>query len=137
MAKLLFVNYDAFLKYFEPENDEQEKQLRRFFEKLVSGKVKAYTTTHSLIKLVEELEATGRWTREEIVKNLHLILLTPNLKLNFRDVMEEALKLYSEKDISLLNAYHLVIMQRMKAEKAVTFSSDFRRQKKYDFQEAE
>jgi predicted nucleic-acid-binding protein len=135
MSKLLFLNYDAFLRYFEPKNKEEQKLLRNFFEKLVNGRIKAFTTTHSLIKLAEELERTGRWTREEISYNLRLILLTPNLKLNFRDVFEEALEIYSKRNISFLNAYHCAIMRRMNSEKAVTFSEDFEAEEKLNLKE--
>lgn len=126
MKKLIFINYDIFIKFFEPESKKEFEDIKQFFNDVVSSKVRAYTTTHCLIKLAELLESSGRWTREEIARNLELILLTPNIKINFRDVIESALEIYRHSNTSLLNAYHIAVMKRMKAQDCFTYDSYFK-----------
>lgn len=130
MKNFVFIDRDIFLFFFEPEDEENHKLIKDFFTQVIEGKIKAYTTTHVILSLAEALESTGRWKKEEIARNIQLILLTPNLKVNYREILEDALVTYlNEKDISFQDAYHLEIMKKMKATAYASLSNKFKNHK--------
>lgn len=124
MSDLVFLNYDVFFRFFEPENKEEQEKVRNFFEDIIASKFKAFTTTHALIKLAECLESTGRWSREEIAHNIEMILMTPNIRINYRDVLKESLDAYARGETSLFNSFHIQIMKKMKATTCFSFDEE-------------
>lgn len=113
MKQLYFVDEDIFLKFFIQENENEAKNIRLFFEKVVSGELKAFTTTHVIISVADKLKEHYGWSKEDIATNIRLILSTPNLKVNYKDVLNSALSLFESKDISFYSAYHIEVMKRM------------------------
>ncbi|MCX7831607.1 MAG: PIN domain-containing protein [Actinobacteria bacterium] len=125
MKDLVFIDHQTFLTFFEPEDNRVQQKIADFFNQIINGKQKAYTTTHVLIKVAEKLEESGRWKKEEIANNLKLVLLTPNLKVSYKDVFEEAIKTYLESDLNLFDSYHVVIMKRMGSKKYFSINKKF------------
>lgn len=122
---MVFVSEDIFLDFFAPSDNQKFLYAKSFFESLVNGKVKAFTTTPVLINIADKLAKNYGWKKREIAHNLELILSTPNLKINFRDVLVSALKLYKENNISFPTAYHAEVMKRMGTEVLASNSKEF------------
>ncbi len=121
---LVFVNEDVFLSFFLQSDTEKARRSQRFFEKLVKGDFKAFTTSQVLLCLADKLEKEN-WKREEIATNLQLILSTPNLKINYRELLFSALKTYLESQVSFFTAYHIEVMKRMKTNVYASEKKDF------------
>ncbi len=123
---LVFLTEDAFLNFFIQKDQVSFKKSRNFFSKLVGGEVKAFTTTGVILDVAEELEKEG-WKKEEIIINLNLILSTPNLKINFKQTIFEAIEIYENNSISFKSAYDLAVMKRMKSSLYFPENSDFKK----------
>jgi len=123
---LVFVNEDVFLSFFLQSDAEKARRSRKFFEKLVKGDFKAFTTSQVLLCLADKLEKEN-WKREEIATNLQLILSTPNLKINYRELLFSALKTYLENKVSFFTAYHAEVMKRMKTNIYASEKKDFQK----------
>lgn len=126
MKDLVFVDHQTFLTFFEPEDTKVKNKIADFFKQIINGKLKAYTTTHVLIKVAEKLEESGRWKKEEIANNLRLVLLTPNLKVSYKDIIEDAINIYLETDLNLFDSYHLAIMRKMGSKKYFSTHKKFK-----------
>ncbi len=125
MKKLVFVNEDIFIDFFVQSDQNKFLFAKNLFESLVKGKIKAFTTTPALIAVAEKLEKSYGWKKKEVAYNFELILSTPNLKINFRDVLKNALDLYQENDIGFATAYHAVVMKKMGSDVFVSHNRDF------------
>lgn len=126
---LVFVNDDVFLSFFLQSDADKAELSRQFFAKLVKGEFKAFTTTQVLLNIAGVLEKEN-WEREEVATNLQLILSTPNLKVNYKDLLFAALRTYRENRVSFFTAYHVEVMKRMKTHLYASESKDFRKFKK-------
>jgi predicted nucleic-acid-binding protein len=127
MKQLYLVDDDIFLKFFIQEDEIEAKRIRLFFEKVVSGEIKAFTTTHVIISVADKLRELYGWPKEEIATNIRLILSTPNLKVNYRDVLNSALNLYESHDISFHTAYHIEVMKRMTTNYYFSSKNDYKK----------
>lgn len=125
MKKFIFISEDAFLDFFVQSDKQKSLFAKKLFESLVKGKIKAFTTIPALITIAERLEKNYGWKKKEIAHNLELILSTPNLKINFRDVITAALNHYKANNIGFYTAYHAEVMKRMGANIVASQNKDF------------
>lgn len=131
MKELVFVDEDIFLDYFHQTDEKRAKEAANFFEKVVLGEVKAFTTTHVIVSLADRLENEFGWKRDEVATNIRLVLTTPNLKINYREVLFSALKLYEELNVSFNTAYHAEVIRRMDTNFYLSGKKDFQEIKNF------
>ncbi len=129
MKKIIFINEDIFLDFFVQTDKQKYLFAKKLFESLVKGKIKAFTTVPVLITVAEKLEKQYGWKKKEVAYNLELILSTPNLKINFRDVLTSALNLYKANGIGFSTAYHAEVMKRMGSNIFASHNKEFLKMK--------
>lgn len=121
VAKPVFVNTDVFLRFLIHDAEEPYRRARELFERAEAGLVKLETTVLVFSALVDALSAYGLG-HVKIKEVLTAILGTRNLRVQNREVIEEAIELLG-RGMGFMDAYAAVHMKMKGLTQVATFSN--------------
>jgi predicted nucleic-acid-binding protein len=122
---MIFIDTNIFLRYFEREDELAYKKAEKFFTEIVNGNITGISTSLVIAEVIWVLERFYGWNKEEICNNIELILETPNIRFEERNILIGAINIYKEKNISFIDAYNYFFMRANGVDKIYSFDRDF------------
>lgn len=124
---LPFLDTNIFLRHLIGEPEEQAQRATALFEKIERGDVKVVTTTAVLFEVVFTLERFYKKSKLEI-RDLALPLFEiPDIKIEGKQALKKIFTIYITKNISFIDAYHAVFMEKETLKEVISFDHDFDR----------
>ena len=124
---MIFVDTNYFLRLLIDDESDQHVKSKKFFERAAIGKIKIFSTTIVFFEIFWVLSSFYKKKKSFIVKTL-----TNLLKMNFigwkeRDLLIEAVELFSIKNIELEDCFNLMVVKRKKVKKIASFDNKFQK----------
>ena len=124
-----FLDTNILLRYFTKDDEKKARDVLRLLKKVERAEEKVLTSPLVIFETIFTLETYYKVKRKEIKNLLSPILNLRGLKLDFKDVFESALKLYSEKRISFADAFNFCFMQKNGVKEIYSFDKEFNKLK--------
>jgi predicted nucleic-acid-binding protein len=119
-----FLDTNVFLRYLLGDDKKQSLAAKRFFSRLEKGKEEIKTTVLVIAEIVYFLEKNA-FPRQKIAKVMLHMISSPFIFLEGKEYLAAVFKLYSEKHIDFVDAYHAVYCQMNKMKNIISFDRDF------------
>ncbi len=123
--KRRFLDTNIVLRYLTADDKAKYSRCRALFERTVRGKEVLVTSDMVIAEVIWTLLSYYKVPKEEIVEKVSIILNTPNLEVENRKVLTEALLLYGIKRIDFIDAYNLAYMKHKKILEVYSYDKDF------------
>lgn len=120
-----FIDTNLFLRYFTRDDEERAGDVLKLLKRVARNEEKVTTSPLVIFELVFTLESHYKVPRKEIKKLLQPLLNLRGLRLDFRDVFESALELYSQEKLSFADAFNACFMQKREIKEIYSFDEDF------------
>ena len=120
-----FIDTNLFLRYFTKDDEKKAEDVLKLLKRVESNEEKVITSSLVVFEIVFALESYYKVPRDEIKKLLQSILNLRGLKLEFKDIFESALDLYSERKISFADSFNACYMGKRGVKEIYSFDEDF------------
>jgi len=122
-----FIDTNIFLLHLTGEPEDQAQKATAFFEKIERGELKVVTTLAVMFEVVFTLERYYKIKKTEIRDLVLPLLELPDVKIEAKQSLHKIFNIYVDKNISFVDAYHAVFMEKEGLTEVVSFDHDFDR----------
>lgn len=120
-----FIDTNLFLRYFTRDDEKKAEDVLKLLKRVERNEEKVIASPLVIFEIVFTLENYYKVPRGEIKTLLQPILNLRGLRLDFKDIFESALELYSERKFSFADAFNACLMQKGGIEEIYSFDEDF------------
>lgn len=122
-----FIDTNIFLRHLTGEPEDQAQKATAYFEKIEQGELKVVTTLAVMFEVVFTLERYYKRSKSEIRDLVLPLLELPDVKIEGKQSLQKIFSIYIDKNISFIDAYHVVFMEKEGLDQVVSFDRDFDR----------
>lgn len=123
--KTKFIDTNIFLRYLTKDNPPMYNRCREIFKNAVEGKVSLTTSCMVIAELIWTLSSYYKVPKEDIVEKVSIIISTENLHIPDKDIITDAIALYSRKNIDYIDAYNAVFVKYHGINEIYSYDKDF------------
>lgn len=120
-----FIDTNIFLRYLTKDDPSKYDKCRKIFKKAVEGKIELATSGIVIAELIWTLLSYYKVQKADVIEKISIIVSTDNLYIPDKDIITDALVLYSRKNIDYIDAYNAVFMKRHGFEEIYSYDEDF------------
>jgi predicted nucleic acid-binding protein len=120
-----FIDTNIFLRYLTKDDPSKYDRCREIFKKAVEGKVELATSGIVIAELIWTLLSYYKVQKADVIEKISIIVNTDNLYIPDKNVITDALVLFSRKNIDYIDAYNAVFMKRYGFEEIYSYDEDF------------
>ena len=124
MAKK-FIDTNIFLRYLTKDDPSKYDKCREIFKKAIEGKIELATSGIVIAELIWTLLSYYKVPKADVVEKISIIVSTKNLYIPDKDIIADALLLYSRKNIDYIDAYNAVFMKYYGWDEIYSYDEDF------------
>jgi predicted nucleic acid-binding protein len=124
MAKK-FIDTNIFLRYLTKDDPPKYDKCREIFKKAIEGKIELATSGIVIAELIWTLLSYYKVPKADVVEKISIIVSTKNLYIPDKDIIADALLLYSRKNIDYIDAYNAVFMKYNDFTEIYSYDEDF------------
>jgi predicted nucleic-acid-binding protein len=118
---MIFVDTNYFLRYLLEDNLHQQKKAKELFMDGAKGKKKLFTSDIVIFEIYWVLSSFYGKNKNQIAEILKGILSFGFLKVEGKDILQDALLIYREKNLDFEDSYNLVYAKDKEASEFRTF----------------
>lgn len=122
-----FLDTNIFIRFLTDDVPEKVDACEEIFKKAVEKQETLFTTDLVIAEIVWVLESFYELPKNEIQDKVEKILNTPNLICPHKDLILNALILYSEKNIDYIDAYNALILKENDIEELYSYDKHYDR----------
>ncbi|MBI4035715.1 PIN domain-containing protein [Candidatus Daviesbacteria bacterium] len=122
---MILIDTNIILRFILNDSPALSSKAQRIFEKITNGKIQVFISLLTISEIIFTLERSYKIPKNDIIKSLSNMFLITNLKVEKRVLIEQALSIYVEKNISFPDAYHVVFMNFKQIKQIYSFDEDF------------
>ena len=108
---MTFLDTNVILRYLTWDDSEKAKKVEGLFKRIAKGEESLYTTILVINEVMWALEKSYKLPKSEIIDYTKHILNTPNLHLEDKELLLEAINLYELENIDFIDAYNAIFME--------------------------
>jgi predicted nucleic-acid-binding protein len=120
-----FVDTNIFLRYLTGDDPVKYIRCKEIFKKAVEGKLILVTSGLVIAELVWTLLSYYKVSKADVVEKISIIISTKGLQIPDKDIIIDALLLFSRKNIDYIDAYNAVFMIRNGLKENYSYDEDF------------
>ena len=109
--KRKFIDTNIFIRYLTGDDHLKYEKCREIFKKAIGGKIYLATSDIVIAELIWTLLSYYKASKADVIEKISIIVGTKNLFIPDRDIIADALVLYSRKNIDYIDAYNAVFMK--------------------------
>ncbi|MCF6158362.1 MAG: PIN domain-containing protein [wastewater metagenome] len=106
-----FFGTNIFLRYLTKDDPSKYEKCKDICRKALEGKVTLATSGIVVAELIWTLLSYYRVPKADVIELISIIVRTENLYIPDKDIITDALVLYSRKNIDYIDAYNAVCMK--------------------------
>ncbi|MBW1674497.1 MAG: PIN domain-containing protein [Deltaproteobacteria bacterium] len=122
-----FLDTNIFIRFLTDDVPEKVDACEEIFKKAVEKQETLFTTELVIAEIVWVLESFYKLPKNEIQDKVEKILNTPNLICPHKDLILNALILYSEKNIDYIDACNALILKENGIEELYSYDKHYDR----------
>jgi predicted nucleic acid-binding protein len=119
-----FIDTNIFLRYLTKDDPSKYDKCREIFKKAVEGKIELATSGIVVAELIWTLLSYYKVQKADVIEKISIIVNTDNLHIPDKNIITDALVLYSRKNIDYIDAYNAVFMKRHGFEEIYSYDED-------------
>ena len=123
--KKRFIDTNIFLRYLTKDDPSKYDNCREIFKKAIEGKMALVTSGMVIAELIWTLLSYYKVAKADIVAKVTIIVSTENLFIPDKNIIADALVLYSRKNIDYIDAYNAVFMKYHGLDEIYSYDRDF------------
>ena len=123
--KKKFIDTNIFLRYLTGDDPSKYDNCREIFKKAIEGKIALVTSGMVISELVWTLLSYCKVAKAEVVEKISIIVSTENIYIPDKNIITDALILYSRKNIDYIDAYNAVFMKYYTLDEIYSYDRDF------------
>ncbi|MEA1935505.1 MAG: PIN domain-containing protein [Thermodesulfobacteriota bacterium] len=123
--KKRFIDTNIFLRYLTGDDPSKYDKCREIFKKAIEGKIALVTSGMVIAELIWTLLSYYKIAKADIVEKVTIIVSTENLFIPDKNIIADALVLYSRKNIDYIDAYNAVFMKYHALDEIYSYDRDF------------
>jgi len=123
--KKKFIDTNIFLRYLTGDDPSKYDNCREIFRKAIEGKIALATSGMVIAELVWTLLSYYKVAKAEVVEKISIIVSTENVYIPDKNIITDALVLYSRKNIDYIDAYNAVFMKYHTLDEIYSYDRDF------------
>lgn len=123
--KKKFIGTNIFLRYLTGDDPSKYDKCREIFRKAIEGKIALVTSGMVIAELVWTLLSYYKVAKAEVVEKISIIVSTENVYIPDKNIITDALVLYSRKNIDYIDAYNAVFMKYHTLDEIYSYDRDF------------
>jgi len=100
-----FVDTNVFIRFFVKDDSKKTEGLQRLIQKARKGELVLHVIPIVVLEIVWMLEKIYKWPRGKISELIQALLNTPELKVEMRDMVNQAIQLYETTNIKFADAF--------------------------------
>ncbi|MEW6584047.1 MAG: PIN domain-containing protein [Nitrospirota bacterium] len=120
-----FIDTSVFLRYLTKDDPKKYERCRELFRKAVRGEIELATSGLVIAELIWTLSSYYKVPKADIIEKLSIIISTKSLHIHDKDIIADALVLYSIKNIDYIDAYNAVYMKYHSISEIHSYDQDF------------
>lgn len=120
-----FIDTNIFLRYLTGDDPVKYEKCREIFKRALEGKADLATSGIVIAELVWTLLSYYKVPKADVIEKVSIIVSTENLHIPDKDIIADALVLYSRKNIDYINAYNAVFMRYHGFKEIYSYDEDF------------
>lgn len=120
-----FIDTNIFLRYLTKDDSSKYDKCKEIFKKGVEGKIDLVTSEIVIAELIWTLLSYYRISKADVVEKVSIIVSTNSLYIPNKDIVVDALVLYSRKNIDYIDAYNAVFMKYFGLNEVYSYDEDF------------
>lgn len=120
-----FIDTNIFLRYLTRDVPAKYSRCREIFKQAMEGKVELATSAIVIAEIIWTLLSYYKVAKADVIEKISTIVSTRNLYISDRDIIADALLLYSRKNIDFIDAYNAVYMKYHDIEEIYSYDEDF------------
>ena len=118
---MTFVDTNYFLRFLLADVSEQHRKAKDLFEDAALGKIKLFTSTIVFFEIYWVLASFYEKDKKQLTKILSDLLLMSFVKLIERDLLKQALEVFTKSNLDLEDSFNLVYAKKKKVRIFKTF----------------
>jgi predicted nucleic-acid-binding protein len=122
-----FIDTNIFIRFLTDDISEKAGACEELFKKAIEKHESLFTTDLVVAEIVWVLESYYELPKEEIQDKVEKILNTPNLICPRKELILNALIMYSEKNIDYIDAVNALILKERGIEELYSYDKHFDR----------
>ncbi len=122
-----FLDTNIFLRHMLGDEPDQSPKATAYIQAIEHGRARARISDIVVFEVVFTLERGFRRSKAEIQAAVLSLIELPGIVLPGKRKFREVFRLYVEQNISFADAYHVVMMRKLKLPEIVSFDRDFDR----------
>ncbi|GBD98110.1 tRNA(fMet)-specific endonuclease VapC [bacterium BMS3Abin07] len=124
MAKK-FIDTNIFLRYLTKDDPVKYDKCKAVFKKAIEGKAELATSEMVIAELIWTLLSYYKVPKADVIEKVSIIVGTEGLHIPGKDIIADALVLYSRKNIDYIDAYNAVFMKYHGFDEIYSYDGDF------------
>lgn len=120
-----FIDTNIFLRYLTKDDPSKYDKCREIFKNATEGKIALVTSGMVIAELIWTLLSYYKVAKADIVEKVSIIISTDSLYIHDKDIIADALVLYSRKNIDYIDAYNAVFMRYHGVDEIYSYDRDF------------
>lgn len=120
-----FIDTNLFIRYFTRDDEEKAEAVLKLLKRVEKNEERIITSPLVIFELVFTLGSYYKVSRSEIKEIMQPVFNLRGLRLDYRDVFEAALELYSQSNLSFTDAFNACFMNKREIEEIYSFDRDF------------
>ncbi|MEC4686611.1 MAG: PIN domain-containing protein [Nitrospirota bacterium] len=120
-----FIDTNIFLRYLTRDDPSKYDKCNSLFKKAIEGKIALVTSGMVIAELVWTLSSYYRVPKADVIEKISIIVSTESLYIPDRDIIADALVLYSRKNIDYIDAYNAIFMKNHGVSEIYSYDEDF------------
>ncbi|HIC91380.1 MAG TPA: PIN domain-containing protein [Syntrophaceae bacterium] len=120
-----FIDTNIFLRYLIKDDSSKYHKCREVFKRAIEGKIYLATSGMVIAELIWTLLSYYKVSKADVIEKISIIISTENLYIHDKDIIADALVLYSRKNIDYIDAYNAVFMKYHGVNEIYSHDKDF------------
>lgn len=120
-----FIDTNIFLRYLTRDDEKKADDVLKLLKKVERGEEKVLATPLVIFETIFTLETYYEVPRKEIKELLLPIINLTGVRLDFKDIFESALELYSERKLFFADAFNTCFMSKLGIKEIYSYDEDF------------
>lgn len=118
---MIFIDTNYFLRFLIKDIENQHNTAKNLFLEAASGKIKLITSVIVFFEIYWVLSSYYEKEKAELIPTIRKVLNLNFIQLEERDLLEEALNLFENNNLSFEDCYNLSFAKYQKAKSFKTF----------------
>ena len=120
-----FIDTNIFLRYLTKDDLLKYDRSREIFKQGMEDKIALATSGMVIAELIWTLSSYYRIPKADVIEKVSIIVSTESLYIPDKNIIADALILYSRKNIDYIDAYNAVFMKYHGVDEIYSYDRDF------------